>query len=427
MQSPSSSPWIAGSGTALPERSELVVAIARILYVNGQATEEIVAAAARVGDMLGLRATLLPRWGELLLLSEEDGGGRLATQVAANPTGVDMGRVASTMQAIDKLGTSRLAPESLPEVISAIAQAPSAPTWLFTLAAAAGAVSLAVLFGIRHLPAAALVALSAAAGALLRRSLAQFSSNVFVQPFCAALLAGLIGALAERYELSSSLRLVAVCPCMVLVPGPHVLNGALDLVNGRIHLGATRLLYAGLVVVAISTGLLLGLALLGVALPIDPVGRGVPLWEDIVAAGVAVASYSVFFSTPLRMFGWPVAVGVSAHAFRWVALNSVGAGPAMGACVFRRRAGPDAGGAEPAHAFRRDRFRLRGLDDSGRFPLPYGQRPCAAYERLANNTGAHRGHRRRWHDRRRGHSGNEPWADHPKAGDGSLQRPGSHP
>jgi uncharacterized membrane protein YjjP (DUF1212 family) len=333
MQSPSSSPWIAGSGTALPERSKLVVAVARILYVNGQATEEIVAAAARVGDMLGLRATLLPRWGELQLLSEEDGGGRLATQVAANPTGVDMGRVASTMQAIDKLGTGRLAPESLPEVISAIAQAPSAPTWLFTLAAAAGAVSLAVLFGIRHLPAAALVALSAAAGALLRRSLAQFSLNVFVQPFCAALLAGLIGALAERYELSSSLRLVAVCPCMVLVPGPHVLNGALDLVNGRIHLGATRLLYAGLVVVAISTGLLLGLALLGVALPIDPVGRGVPLWEDIVAAGVAVASYSVFFSTPLRMFGWPVAVGVSAHAFRWVALNCVGAGPAMGAFV----------------------------------------------------------------------------------------------
>lgn len=334
MQSASSSPRIRGLTTALPEGSELVLAVARVLYVNGQATEEIVVAAARVGHMLGLRATLLPRWGELLLLSEEDdGGGRLTTQVAADPTGVDMGRVASTMQAIDNLGSGRLAPESMPEAISAIAQAPSAPTWLFTLAAAAGAVSLAVLFGIRHLPAAALIALSAAAGALLRRGLARFSSNIFVQPFCAALLAGLIGALAERYELSSSLRLVAVCPCMVLVPGPHVLNGALDLVNGRIHLGATRLLYAGLVVVAISTGLLLGLALLGVALPLDPAGRGVPLWEDIVAAGIAVASYSVFFSTPLRMFAWPVAIGMSAHALRWVALSSLGAGPAMGAFV----------------------------------------------------------------------------------------------
>jgi uncharacterized membrane protein YjjB (DUF3815 family) len=167
--------------------------------------------------------------------------------------------------------------------------------------------------------------------------LARCSSNVFVQPFCAALLAGLIGALAVRYELSSSLRLVAVCPCMILVPGPHVLNGAMDLINGRIHLGAARLLYAGLVVVAISAGLLLGLALLGVSLPVDPAGRAVPLWHDILAAGVAVVSYSVFFSTPPHMLIWPVAVGVLAHALRWAALSSLGAGPAIGAfvaCVF---------------------------------------------------------------------------------------------
>jgi uncharacterized membrane protein YjjB (DUF3815 family) len=101
---------------------------------------------------------------------------------------------------------------------------------------------------------------------------------------------------------------------MVLVPGPHVLNGTLDLINGRIHLGAARLIYAGLIIVAISTGLLLGLALLGVTLPVDEAARAVPLWQDVIAAGVAVASYSVFFSTPLNMLAWPVAVGMAAHA-----------------------------------------------------------------------------------------------------------------
>src|SRR4029077_14428977 len=125
----------------------------------------------------------------------------------------------------------------------------------------------------------------------------------------------------------------AVCPCMVLVPGPHVLNGALDLVEGRIHLGSARLIYAGLVIVAISTGLLLGLALLGVSLPIDPAGRAVPLWQDIIAAGVAVASYSVFFSTPLHMLAWPVAVGMFAHALRWAALTQLGFSAVTGALV----------------------------------------------------------------------------------------------
>jgi uncharacterized membrane protein YjjB (DUF3815 family) len=178
-----------------------------------------------------------------------------------------------------------------------------------------------------------LIFVSAGAGGILRRALGQLSGNDFIQPFCAAILAGLIGGLAVRYDLSSSLRLVAVCPCMVLVPGPHFLNSAFDLIGGRIHLGAARLVYAGLIVVAIATGLLLGLTLLGVSLPVDPAGRPVPLWQDVIAAGVAVASYSVFFSTPLNMLPWPVVVGMFAHALRWVALTVLGFGVAIGALV----------------------------------------------------------------------------------------------
>src|SRR5262252_4448801 len=119
-------------------------------------------------------------------------------------------------------------------------------------------------------------------------------------------------------------------PVHVLVPGPHVLNGALDLINGRIHLGAARLTYAGLVIVAISTGLLLGLALLGVTLPVDEAGRVVPFWQDVIAAGVAVAAYSIFFSTPLNMMPWPVAVGMLSHALRWGAITVLGFGAAIG-------------------------------------------------------------------------------------------------
>lgn len=314
------------------EHCKLVLAFARVLFVNGQATEQTVAAAERLGRTLGLRARVMPRWGEVQL-QFEDKDANLLSQVAADPTGVDMDRVAAAMRAIEDVEAGRLAPDSAVKAIGAISRAPPASTWLFTLAAGAGAVALAVIFSVEHLPAAALIFVSAAAGAIVRRGLAQWSTNVFIQPFCAALLAGIIGALAVRYDLSSSLRLVAVCPCMVLVPGPHFLNSALDLINGRIHLGAARLLYALLVVVAISSGLLLGLTLLGASLPVDPVGRAVPLWQDMIAAGVAVFAYSVFFSTPLNMLPWPVAVGVLAHALRWAALSVLGMGVATGALV----------------------------------------------------------------------------------------------
>src|SRR5262249_1674131 len=71
----------------------------------------------------------------------------------------------------------------------------------------------------------------------------------------------------------------------------------------------------------------------GVPLPVDPPGRSVPLWEDVIAAGVAVAAYSVFFSTPLTMFPWPVAVGMLAHALRWATLSVLGLGVTTGALI----------------------------------------------------------------------------------------------
>ena len=314
------------------ERSNLILAFARVPFINGESTHQILSAAERLSNCLGFRATIFPHWGELEVQTE-DTDGKFISAIEAAPSGVDMDRVASTSRTIEELCNGRLAPANAMEAITRIAEAAPVSRWLFTLAAAVGAVALAVLFGVRHLPAAALIFASAAAGAILRRTLARYSTNIFLQPFSAALVAGIVGALAVRYELSSSLRLVAVCPCMVLVPGPHFLNGMLDLIRGRIDLGAARLMYAVLVVVAISTGLLLGLALLGVSLPVDPAGRAVPLWHDVIAAGVAVACYSIFFSSPLKMLPWPVAVGTVAHALRWVVLTALGASAATGAFV----------------------------------------------------------------------------------------------
>jgi len=317
---------------SLQERSNLILDFAKVLFANGQATDQTISATERVGRGLGLRTCIIPRWGELELQTE-DTDAKLSSQIAADPSGVDMDRVASTMQAVEDIESGRLSADAAPKAIAAIAKTPPAPTWLFALAAAAGAVALSVIFGIEHFLPMVLIFVSAGAGAILRRAVGRISENFFIQPFCAALLAGIIGAIAVRYDLSSSLRLVAVCPCMVLVPGPHFLNSALDLIAGRIHLGSARLIYAGLIVLAITTGLLLGLTLFGVTLPVDPPGRSVPLWLDVIAAGVAVAAYSVFFSTPLTMLPWPVAVGMLAHALRWVALSVLGFGVTTGALV----------------------------------------------------------------------------------------------
>jgi len=314
------------------EGTNLILAVARVLYIDGESTQQTVAATDRLSDFLGFRATIFLHWGELEIQTE-DAEGRLFSAIEAVPSSVNMNRVASTLRMIQELRDGQLAPANAMDAIGRIAEVPPVSAWLFTLAAAVGATALAVLFGVRHLPAAALIFVSAAVGAALRRTLARYSTNIFLQPFSAALVAGIVGALAVRYELSSSLRLVAVCPCMVLVPGPHFLNGMLDLLRGHINLAAARLIYAVFTVVAISTGLLLGLAPLGVSLLVDPAGRDLPLWHDAIAAGLAAACYSVFCSTPRKMLLWPVAAGTVAHASRWFVLTVLRASPPTGAFV----------------------------------------------------------------------------------------------
>jgi uncharacterized membrane protein YjjB (DUF3815 family) len=311
-------------------RLALIFDFAHTLFVNGEATDKTVASIRRLSESLGLRAEVLPRWGELQLqprLPEP------TLTIAANPTDVEAGRIVSATGAIDDIIAGRLTWRAAQSVIARMAHAPPLPTWLFALGAVCGAVALSVIFGVEHWPPVGLIVLSAALGAFLRRALAKRSKNVLVQPFCAALLAGIIGGLAVHFQLSSSLRLVAVTPCMILVPGPHILNGAADLVRGRVHLGSARLVYAGLVIAAISVGLFLGLALLGTSLPIDAPGRNVPLWQDVIAAAVAVFAYGVFYSTPLRLLPAPVIVGAFAHALRWVALVVFGMNVAIGALI----------------------------------------------------------------------------------------------
>jgi uncharacterized membrane protein YjjP (DUF1212 family) len=105
----------------------------------------------------------MPRWGELELKGE-DKDAEQYVRVTADPTGV----VASVMQTIADVESGRLAPEAATKTIATISRGPPAPTWLFALAAAAGAVALSVICGVEHFAPTVIIFVSAGAGAVLR-------------------------------------------------------------------------------------------------------------------------------------------------------------------------------------------------------------------------------------------------------------------
>jgi len=178
-----------------------------------------------------------------------------------------------------------------------------------------------------------LIAASAAIGALVRRWLSGFSNNPLIQPLCAAFVAGVVAAAASRVQLSVATTLVAFCPCMVLVPGPHILNGAIDFARTRIALGIARLSYAGVIVLLICAGGLFGFTAVGANLAIAGPSPPVPLVIDVIAAGCAVASFGTFFSMPWRLLALPIAVGMVAHAARWALISLAGGSAPAGALV----------------------------------------------------------------------------------------------
>ena len=312
---------------------ETIALAATLLFNNGQTTERTVLTAERLGRALGLPVKLHPVWGELVVHVDNT---PVSEIVQATPLGVDMGKVLGVMTIVDQVCDGRLPPDAAHPALLRLERMRPTSTPRFVLFAAVGAASLGVIFGALDLASLLVIALSGGTGALLRRWLAPLFPNPFAQPLCAALIAGLVGAAAVRLDLADAQGLVALCPCMVLVPGPHILNGAIDLMRTRVSLGVARLTYANLIVLMICAGLLLGLAAGGARLPVGGASPPVPFTADVIAAGCAVAAFGTFFSMPWRLLPLPIAIGMTVHAARWALMALAGAhvaAGALGACL----------------------------------------------------------------------------------------------
>jgi uncharacterized membrane protein YjjP (DUF1212 family) len=309
---------------------DAIALAAALLFAHGQTTERTIVAAARLGRALGVPVTALPYWGQLTV---EIDGTTLSKIVPAKPLGVDMGKVLAVTTVVDQACDGKLEPGAVRSALASAGRLPPVSTLRFTLLAAVGAASLGVIFGVIDATSLLLIAASGAIGGLVRRRLSGFSANPFIQPLCAAAIAGAVAGGAGRLELSEAITLIAFCPCMVLVPGPHLLNGAIDLAHTRIALGTARLTDAGIIVLMICAGLWFGLVATGAALPSAGSPAPTPLVADVIAAGCAVAAFGTLFSMLWRLLPFPIAVGMFAHAVRWAVISMASANAATGAFV----------------------------------------------------------------------------------------------
>ncbi|WP_445165432.1 threonine/serine exporter family protein [Mycolicibacterium sp. Dal123E01] len=303
-----------------PQALDTIARTAAFLYGHGQSTAMTLTAVERLSCGLGQPAVVIPGWTSITTYDPRPGGRLIIT--AARPNVVNMRRVATVMRAVDAAEDGPVEQADVERALTEARDLPVSATPIFVAACALGAGALALVFGATDVRVVGLVAAAAGIGGLLRRLLGRLSVGPLVEMFGAALVAGGAGAIAMHANFGVTAALVAVCPAMVLVPGPQILIGAMDLLALRIPLAMARLCYAGLVLATIAAGLIVGLRLGGQSLPVMSPGAEIPFIVDVLAAGVAAACYPVFFSMPYRLLGWPIVAGMVGHALHWWSMTA---------------------------------------------------------------------------------------------------------
>lgn len=211
--------------------------------------------------------------------------------------------------------------EGLAQLRSLERAAPCHSQWelalLFGLAAAALAWILRADYG-----AIAISGVASSAGLLARQSLGKRHWPLFVLPFAAAAIGGAIGGLATRWGWTQTSGLCIVVPALMLVPGPHLINGLYDVFENYIHTGICRLVLAGGILISAALGILLGTGLVGLQKESGDTFEAVPagLLLEMILAGVAACGFGSFFNAPWRVKWISVACGMLGYCLRYLCL-----------------------------------------------------------------------------------------------------------
>jgi uncharacterized membrane protein YjjP (DUF1212 family) len=191
--------------------------------------------------------------------------------------------------------------------------------FLFGLAAAAIAWLLRADWA-----AIAVSGVSSALGLIARQELAKRSVILFAQPFVAGLIGAALGGFAIRQGWTETPGLCLIVPALMLVPGPHLINGVYDMLENHMQTGVCRLGFATGVLIATALGVALGAwIMLGPATVSTAPSEATPLTLplDAALAGVAACGFGAFYNAPWRVLWVSILCGVVGHGLRYVCLD----------------------------------------------------------------------------------------------------------
>jgi uncharacterized membrane protein YjjP (DUF1212 family) len=212
--------------------------------------------------------------------------------------------------------------EALCQLKRVEAGTPRHARWLVALLLGAAAASLARLLGADG-GAAAATAIAAGVGLLARQELGRRRFSILAQPFVAGVIGALIGGGAIRAGWTSTPGLALIVPALVLVPGPHIINGLLDVVDNYIPMAVARLTLAASILLVTALGVTLGMELILSEIPRGEtrVAAELSLVSDMTLAGIVTCGFAVAYNTAWRHLAMAAVGGMFGHGLRFLVLQ----------------------------------------------------------------------------------------------------------
>lgn len=272
---------------------------------------------------LGVNAQTVAGYREVILITAD---GR-SFYAQAPELRINVAVRAAAEHVIDELSQGRIGLDEATRTLETLEQStPRHRRWvvaaLFALAASAIAWLLRADWG-------AIIAsgVSSAVGLIARQELARRSVILFAQPFAAGLIGAALGGLAIRLGWTATPGFCLIVPALMVVPGPHLINGAYDILENHVQIGVSLLvlslglLSATALGVVLGGWLVVGPAVLSTA-PSD--AMHLTLLLDVTLAGVAACGFGTFYNAPWRFLWVSMVCGMAGHGVRYLSLDYLG-------------------------------------------------------------------------------------------------------
>jgi len=205
-----------------------------------------------------------------------------------------------------------------------VSETPRYPPWIVAVLLGGAGCSFARLLGADS-GAIAVTGVSTMLGLLARQELGRRNVTLLALPLTAAFIGAALGGIAIRLGWTQSPELVLVVPALMLVPGPHILNGLFDLIDNQLETSIPRLGLATGILLASALGIVLGARLtlpLGELPTQTAVDLNLNLFSDMILAGIASCGFAAFFNVPRRQLCMAAIGGMAGHGVRFLMLEN---------------------------------------------------------------------------------------------------------